>query len=527
MFVLRYSILLLLACWLVRPVCASVDLQYALNAIRLGENPELIQALVEEHDREPGPESSSWDLLDLWLKLRQEPGAGFELAWRRFHDNWPQSTYLGFADYLRAQNFLLVEDAEAGSRQLLDLLNANDARLARRATSLLEQVLEQRLEREEIQALVDSYPTGDTRRQYLQHWLSTHRLHCCMAAILPLKGADAALGHRYLAGMETALAMRDSTQAEWSLEVFDCESDPLRALQQARSINAQNSFDCVLLPGRPEYAAAVAGVLRMPVLFPWFAGDNLLEADANFYQLNTRPRTQAAAMADLAVDSLKVKRLISLAPATRSGKQQVDSLNARLQLLDPELELGPPQWYFPGAQDMRRQLENIAIYEAAFDTLDAVVVYARPEDVAVLVPQLAYADLQSTVLSDASLISARDVKELATLSDQLLILSDWLPNPRKANWARFLEEFRRREMRSPELDEQLAYESARLVISVGELARRSGSTFGACLNSTDLPSAYGGRLLMQGRSNGHLLLLRWDGWAFRAIGGMELQGVER
>ncbi len=527
MLILRTPLVLLLALVLFCSAGAAQELRRTVNAIRLGESPELIQTLVEQGQAAAGADASSWDLLELWLCLQQTPGADFQFAWERYHRNWPRSRYLGYADYLRAQNFLVTEEIHAGVRQLLELQSSPEPALADRAGRLLDRVLEESLGREAIGALSREYTQGDACRQWLDNWLQTHNLHFRLAAILPLKGVDAALGHRYLAGMETALALADSSLGAWSLEVHDCESDPLRARQQAHQIEAEGGVDCVLVPGAPVYAAAVAGCLSLPVLFPWYEGDNLLEADPDFYQLNSRPRTRAAAMADLAVDSLHVKRVITLAPATRSGKQLVDSLSTRLIELDPEVELGPPQWYFPGAQDMRRQLENLSIYETAFDSLDAVVVFSRPEDVAVLVPQLAYADLQCTVLGDASLISARDIKELGTLSDQLLVVSDWLPNPRKAVWGSFLEEFRRREMRSPELEEQLAFESTRLATEVAELARRSGGTFRNCLDTADLPSAYGGRMMLRARSNGHLLLLRWDGWAFRAIGGMELQGIER
>ncbi len=514
--------LLFLLCCSISAAADSEGFSNLLELVRRDAPPESLERSIREGLERGGPARSGWETVRLW-NLARIDSAGFVRALADFRRAWPQSRYLPYGRFLHARLLASRGGSAAAAMGLLDLLSGDcEEQLELRARRLLVRLLEGPLSTGGAKKLLARRADRSSRR-WLEGWIRGRRIHRRFAAVLPLKGDDAARGRSALVGLETALSMwSDSLEpGAWRMELLDSESDALRAHVLLEEHCRPEDLDFALNLGKPAYAAAASFGSSVPVIHPWYEGVDLPDADPALYQLNADPATLGRALADLAVDSLEIRAAVTLAPATLPGARFVEEFNARLLDLDSLVELGAPQWYFPGAQDLRRQMENLSIYESSFDTLAAVVVFATPGELPVLLPQLAYADPRGLVLGNSPFLEGLRIPELATLENQLLVLSDWLPVSNLPHWRRFVDEFRRREGRLPEREEALAYESLRLMMECGRIAELSERSFRMTLEDLSLPSSFGGRLLMDGRSNSHLLLMSFDGRRFVPLGGLD------
>jgi ABC-type branched-subunit amino acid transport system substrate-binding protein len=499
---------------LLLPLQSAVAVLDPGPAARLAADPAAegeLRALVAAGLAEGGAHASSWELLDLWLRLERDRSADPLPDWQRFRGRWPNSRYLPWADWWCARALIRAGRGAEGLALLAGLAAGGpEHELRTRATRLADRLLAGTLSHAEAEALLDSLE--EPGRSWLDTRLGERRIHRRLGLVLPLKGPDAEHGRQLLSGAEAALRGRPG----WRLEVADCESDPVLAWILLRELAARGDLDALLLPGDPAYVAAASFGSPIPVLLPWYEGQPLAGADGALFQFNADEETLAAGWADLLAGELAARQLITVAPATRHGRRLMEALERQLLQRGAEIETGMPQWYFPGALDLRRQLENLAIYEGAFDSSSVSLVVGVEEDMATLVRQLAWANPRHQVLGSAAFLaeSAR-VPELSALGGQLLILSDWQPGAAIEPWQSWQREQEIVAGRAPTTREARGYESARLAVVCGELAAASGRSFRSVLETLNQPSLYGGRIRLQDRHNAQLLRLDWDGRSFR------------
>jgi hypothetical protein len=510
MSILRLVPLLL---FLVSSLQASDDFDRLLRSCFTESSPELRQTLLQAGT---GTETSSFAIVHLWMLSEDEKYMGtFDQAYASFRKNFPESQYSGAADYFRARllirNHRNIEAAEA----LLPLLDGSKSQTSIHAENLLQDLVVERLQIQDLETLQTESLTP-AAHQFLSAQIGDRTLHKRLGVVLPLKGVDANLGQAYMNGIELALSYKDKG---WEIIWLDCESDPVLAHHQLRSLSNRDDLDLLLIPGEPAYAAAACGLDSKLVVLPWYEGETL--QSSHMTQLNASPATYGTAMASLALDSLHMDHLITLAPATRYGKTMVDQLMAEIHLRRPDMEVGPPQWYFPGTPDMRRQLENLAIYESAFDSLSMSILFARDDDMESLVPQLAWANPQGLILSNSPFLGAQGQQAMSSFANQLLILADWTSHFNRPSQSWLIRELELREGRTPLPSESLAFESLVLLMEAGDVAQASSNSLRSTLAKLDLPSAFGGRFIMHDNSNGHLSLYAWNGLRFRPVGGLQ------
>lgn len=506
----RPTILLLLL--LLLPAArASADLDRAVRLAGEADSAAEFQALVAEGVAAGGTEASAWELLDLWQRLERGKDADPLPVWRAWRDRWPASGYRDWADWWCSRALVRAGRFEEAAALLPELAAASSsAELRRRASALGEALLDGPLGAARAEALAARM--SEPGRSWLAERIGARRVRRRLGLVLPLKGEQAALGRQLLTGAEAALKALPG----WSLDVADCESDPVLALTLLRGFSNGGRVDAVLLPGDPACVAAAGFGSRVPVLLPWYEGHPLADADDALFQCNADEETLAEGWAALLVDSLDTRQLVTFAPATRRGRRLVERTVAKVRQRRPDIELGMPQWYFPGAQDLRRQLENVAIYENSFDSLSVSLVVGRDADMGTLVPQLAWANPAHVVVGGAAFLSeGARVPELASLAGQLLVLSDWWPDAEIPAWQRFGREQEIVAGRAPTSLEAQGFEAVRVAGLCGESAAASGRGFRATLETLDLPSVYGGRLRVERHQNASLRLLAWDGRRFR------------
>ncbi len=482
-----------------------------LAAKKAGQSLPMLRARLDSLRQAEPAQASLWDLLELRFLSEMAPLA-LEEQLQAFRRKWPDSRYLDWAEWYGLRSQVRLGEERSAVIHGLDLLAERvepslEPRMRAQLLALLNAGLPQLAGRSWL-------PPLDDRREAVWQSLRQERLpRRRIGLVLPLRGRDGALGRIMEQGALELLA-RHPEAAAWDLRIRDCESDPLIARRQCVELQEQG-VDAILLPGLPRYAAAAAATGKAPKVFPWVENTALLPADPTFYQFNSLPESRLQTLFEWAADSLGIRQAISLTPADREGRE----LETRLTELALErgIELGQPQRYLPGMKDMRRQADNLSLYASAFDSSDAMLIFARAGDMEVLIPQLAGAGPAGWILSDASFMEGLGKREMASYRDSLLLATDWLPSPSFPLWKGYLDD-QRDSGRSFQKNEALVFESLRLLLDCGELAHTSGSSFEQVLSGLDLPSAFGGRLRLVDRANATTLPVLWDGRRFRSIG---------
>jgi hypothetical protein len=521
--------ILLFACFVlsvqVISAAESTNLEKLIKAIRHEQNEAVIKTLITAGDNEPEEYRSTYALCRLWLLERDttgDSGQKFMEARETFHEKWPNSEYHNFIEYMYARWLIRNDQSIKAADKLLDLLNQkNEELLIKRSTALLNDLFSFDLGVSGADALLLKR-IDRVSRDYLENWSGGRFINRSFGVVLPLKGVDSAAGKEMLRGIELGIQLESSPdlQQNWKMEIFDCESDPVLAQLQMKKLSARTNLDFIISLGEPEYVAAAGFGSKTPIVFPWFGGEEFAEIDAALFRLNVPNDITSGAMATLVCDSLNMNSVIAIAPATRHGKHMVEELNQILIQKNPFIEFGPPQWYFPGAQDMRRQLENVAVFDAAFDSSSCIITFMDSAEMEVFLPQLAYADPQGIVIGGAEFIEHADIPELKSLDGQLLILSDWYSPDGHQRWSAMEKEFNRLESRQPVLANKVGYESARLLMRCGDAAALANRSYRASLENLQLPSSFGGRFMMFNRANSHLLLLSYYSRRFHVLGGI-------
>lgn len=516
----RICLLLLLSLFVLSGLPAqAVDPGVFLARARAGAGSEELAELLNQGLSGPDGRESTWELLGLWHRCRWSTTPAARSTWQAFHSRFPESGYLPYADWFFARHLTANGADREAAGLLLRLVDNADTALAARSAGLLENLLLHRLDGRAEEDLAAAALTRD-QVGWLNDQLVSRKLHKRIGVVLPLSGPDSEAGTQVRSGVEAAYRAVVKAPADQELLVLDCESDPVLAQSRMRSLAAR--VDAIITLGEPEYVAAAGFGSASPVLFPGYDGRPLDSVELSLYQFHADPALLAEAYCRLALDSLKVRHLVTFAPATLAGKRWAEALRARVQATDSLVEFGQAQWYFPGAQDMRHQLENMAIYENAFDSLGAALIFARDEDLRVMVPQLAWADPQHLVIANAPFLNGTELFELRSLDGQLLVIADWLPQTPVAEYRAWVQELSSREGRAPHPLEARGFETMRLLLNCSERAQREGRSFRATLESLRLPSLFGGELIMDGHRSAALRLLAWRGGDYRELDSSRL-----
>lgn len=507
-------LLTLVACCVTPVLAAAVaDPAAVLEQALAGADPASLQVVIEEGLRKDPQRAPDWRLLELWRLGETGQAEAFDRAHAGYRSSAPGVSRLQYADWLKVRSLARRGSPEPAARTVCTLLLdlEPDSPLRPRALEFARELTSRALDGEQRREL--ALWLGDEKRARLPELQLLPTLHRRLGAVLPLRGHDGPAGRELQAGLQAALEAHGDRQG-WELLVRDCESDALLAMQLLQQLAGE--VDALVVPGDPAYAAAAAFGSPVPVVFPWYSGDGLGDADSAFYQFNTPARVKLDRLLDLASSGLGLHHLASLVPANRAGKQLADHIENRSREL--ELELGPTEWYLPGTLDARRQVENLATYAASFPEGDGLLILPQPGDGETLVPQLAAGNPQAWLLGDGAFLEGENPRRLSVFRDRLMVVGDWLPERGLAGFGPFAGRIRAQHGRDPSRNESLGFECGRLLLAAGERAAEKGVAFRQALDALELESAYGGQFRLEGRANRGLETLSWNGYQFIPAG---------
>ncbi len=198
-----------------------------------------------------------------------------------------------------------------------------------------------------------------------------------IGVILPLSGYESANGMDYLRGV--AMALQDQPRGV-ELVLKDSESSIRQGIRAMQEL-LDSHVDLVIgeLAGdRSAAMAALASERRIPMLVPVSSDNGIAALGSGVYQMTSDLETRGTALARYAYTTLGLRTFVSLAPADDYGQAMSDAFANTIDKLGGTIIA--QQWYFPGTQDVSRQLGAIRQSASKFTPPDAGAMAADAAD---------------------------------------------------------------------------------------------------------------------------------------------------
>jgi branched-chain amino acid transport system substrate-binding protein len=328
-------------------------------------------------------------------------------------------------------------------------------------------------------------PRAAEIRQALQQRLPAE---VAVGCLLPVSGAYRDFGARALKGVQLALSRyaADNPEAEVRLVVKDTASDPQTAIQRVQELGREGVAAIVgPLVTAPE-AAAEAQLLGIPIITLTQKQDIVDIGDYVFRNFLT-PRMQARALAAYATQTLGVRRFAILYPDETYGKTFMAVFWDEVLAHGGEvtgLEAYPPEMT-DFAEPIKRLTGRFHHFPAGLRTpapataagdggdgeepapivdFDAVFIPDSAATAGLIVPQLAFHDIQQVYLLGTNLWHSPHLVEIAARYVQGAFLTDgFFAESSSPEVSQFVNDFQATFDSPPAFIEAIAYDSAMLV----------------------------------------------------------------
>ena len=330
-----------------------------------------------------------------------------------------------------------------------------------------------------------SAPRAAELRQALQQRLPAE---VTLGCLLPISGGYRDYGARALKGIQLALSRyaADNPEAGVRLVVKDTASDPQTAVQRVQEL-AREKVTAIVGPlvTAPE-AAAEAQLLGIPIITLTQKQDIVDIGDYVFRNFLT-PRMQARALAAHATQTLGVRRFAILYPDETYGKTfmavfwdevlahggEVTGLEAyppeMTDFADPIKRLTGRFHDFPAglrtpAPETTGAADGDGAGPAAIIDFEAVFIPDSAATVGLIVPQLAFHDVQQVHLLGTNLWHSQHLVEIAARYVQGAFLTDgFFAESSAPEVSQFVTDFQATFDSPPGFIEAIAYDSAMLI----------------------------------------------------------------
>lgn len=177
--------------------------------------------------------------------------------------------------------------------------------------------------------------------------------------VQPVSGYFSEEAQDFLRGCAFALKRRPAGGAEIALVLKDTRGEIVETIHATFALmDADVALVISELEG--QKAAITAALLKtsaIPVVIPVATDNNLTLISDDVFQFNNDIEKRGAALADYAMNTLKMRTFATLAPADENGNAITDAFANKVDQLGGKIVA--QQWYYPGTTDFSGQLEAI------------------------------------------------------------------------------------------------------------------------------------------------------------------------
>jgi len=226
------------------------------------------------------------------------------------------------------------------------------------------------LERIESEAPPDGYGAEAARR--LQSVIDRLRTAgpsgFVLGVLAPVSGPDAAIGEQVVEAVRLAVG---GAETEIRYVFRDTGGLLTETARATISLIEDEGAHLIIGPVVKELAvvaAAIAEVRDVPIILPHTNDSSAPSLGPNVFQLQATLQQQAAALADVAVDSLGMFTFAVLNPISDVGPAYAEAFIARVE--EKGGNVIAHQHYFPGTTDFQDQLDSIRMSALALSLAD-------------------------------------------------------------------------------------------------------------------------------------------------------------
>jgi len=336
-----------------------------------------------------------------------------------------------------------------------------------------------------------------------------------IAALLPMSGANMDIGNALYKGMqlsaETFMANHD---LEMEIIPFDYETRLSMALQRMKDISANKSISAIFGPVENDITAACAVIAdyeEIALISPTASSDEILDLSENIVLLAPTVKSLAENLNRFAADSLKLDRIVTLSPLDDYFEKFTHSFVERHK--EKGGTILAEQKYYPGDVDFSKQFKILkrmglkleyqdsvlqvdstltkedidSLYalhrEAEMEileetktkvdsadipviTFDGLVVPIYKDDLSLIAPQIAYANLETQILGNSDWYSMDELKKNKNYINGIVFVTDGYLNEENWDYRKFRNSFRTRFQTTPEKFELIGYDSFNYFLNI-------------------------------------------------------------
>lgn len=474
-----------------------------------------------------------------------------------FLNRFPNSNYADDINYLMANNHFRMKNYDSAVRLWIKAADiTTDRRLARLAMNHAENAMSFRLRKDQLIRLGQESPEGSLLNHMALYYLADRYYQegdlsstqstikkivesgfdsiyaqkardlegfikfkeenvVRIGALLPLSGANSDIGNGLYEGIQLAAeAFTNANDLNIEVVPYDYETRMTKALQKIKEIAANKSITAVFGPVENDITAACAVVAdyeNITIVSPTASSDELVDLSDNILLLAPTVKSMAENLNRYAADSLKLNRIITLAPLDDYFTTFVEAFNKRHE--EQGGNIVAEQWYYPGDVDFSKHFKMLkriglklefqdslmqvdsTISKASIDSLyrihqemerdklaetntkldsadipvtsfDGLLVPIYKDDLGLIAPQIAYANFKTQILGNSDWYSLEGLKKNKNYINGIVFVTDGYLNEEDWDYRQFRNNFRNRFKRTPEKFELIGYDSFNFLLSI-------------------------------------------------------------
>jgi ABC-type branched-subunit amino acid transport system substrate-binding protein len=183
-----------------------------------------------------------------------------------------------------------------------------------------------------------------------------------IGVVLPLTGEEEEVGKSVLGGIQYATNKYNETTKTNKVELIikDTESKLIKTVESIKELS--NDSDVLTIVGPLGSYEAVSGISTvdcagLPIVLPVATETGIAQMSEYVFQANADVKMRGKAIAEYAINDLKLKTFVTLSPIDDYGKQITESFVETVTNLGGTIIT--EEWYYPGAIDFKSQFEKI------------------------------------------------------------------------------------------------------------------------------------------------------------------------
>ncbi|MFQ5632262.1 MAG: penicillin-binding protein activator, partial [bacterium] len=223
---------------------------------------------------------------------------------------------------------------------------------------------------EKARALIENFVAQNPATDYKEEFLELRKDDSFARAramklgvVLPLTGELAIEGQAVYRGIQYADQKRkelDGAQPRVELLVRDSESRMIKAVAETHRLLNDRSVMGIIGELDAMITAGLAGIAEakdVPFIAPATSDNGLTRIGSHVFQVMPDYETRAKTLAQYAIDSLRYRTFITIAPQDEYGRQMVDAFSAEIDRMGGEIIT--QRWYYGVPENLGRQFKLI------------------------------------------------------------------------------------------------------------------------------------------------------------------------